>query len=257
MLVLSRVEKRFGAVQALRGVSLTVAPGEVVGLLGENGAGKTTTIRLAVGLTRPDAGSIDIAGQGSPERAEVRRLIGYAPQAITTYDELTARENVELAAGLCGLSGRALRNASARALERVGLAQHATERAGTFSVGMQRRLTLATALAHGPRVVVLDEPTAGVDPHARVALFEVVRSLRADGAAVLYTTHLLEEAEALCDRLAIMHRGVVVAQGSVEEMARGLMPAPFVPDESGPRSAPSSGLGALFLSLTGRGVGEP
>ncbi|MFI4916826.1 MAG: ABC transporter ATP-binding protein [Phycisphaerales bacterium JB060] len=230
MLQLTNVHKRFGRVTAVDGLSLDVAPGEVMGLLGPNGAGKTTTIGMSVGLLRPDRGTVTLgtgdAGDaggvggvgGNPADAHVRTLVGVAPQSIALYDAMTARENLVLFARLHGL-GR--RDAIARAgelLERVGLADRAHHRVGGFSGGMKRRLNLAAALVAEPRLVLLDEPTAGVDPQSRHAIFDIVAGLKDAGVTVLFSTHYMEEAARLCDRVAIVDHGRMLALGTVDEL---------------------------------------
>jgi ABC-2 type transport system ATP-binding protein len=255
MLELTHVGKEFRGIAAVSQLSLRVGGGEVVGLLGPNGAGKTTTLRMIVGLTAPDQGRVELLGIGSPRHAQVRRHIGYAPQALCAYEELTARENVALSAGLAGVGRRALGEAVRASLARVNLLPRADERVSGYSVGMQRRLMLACAIAHGPRLLVLDEPTAGVDPHSREAIFDIVRSLRADGVGVLYTTHLMEEAELLCDRVAILDRGLLIAEGSLPSL---LAHRPLrTPKSVSVPQAPPTGLHALFMELTGRELREP
>ena len=216
MLTLTGVRKRFGETQAVDGLSLTINRGEVLGLLGPNGAGKTTAIRMAVGLLMPDEGSVDLAGVGSPRSSVGRGKIGLAPQSIALYDDLTARENLEFLGCLHGLSRADRRARSSEILERIGLADRAAHRVGTFSGGMKRRLNLGAAIVHRPALLMLDEPTAGVDPHSRNALFDVVEALKADGVTVLYTTHYMEEAQRLCDRVAIMDHGRLLALDTVE-----------------------------------------
>ena len=216
MLTLTGVRKRFGETQAVDGLSLTINRGEVLGLLGPNGAGKTTAIRMAVGLLMPDEGSVDLAGVGSPRSSVGRGKIGLAPQSIALYDDLTARENLEFLGCLHGLSRADRRARSSEILERIGLADRAAHRVGTFSGGMKRRLNLGAAIVHRPSLLMLDEPTAGVDPHSRNALFDVVEALKADGVTVLYTTHYMEEAQRLCDRVAIMDHGRLLALDTVE-----------------------------------------
>jgi ABC-2 type transport system ATP-binding protein len=218
MLRLDNLHKRFGSVDALRGLSLDVPRATVFGLLGPNGAGKTTTISIAVGLLRPDSGAVNLDGAGSPVDPSVRRRIGVAPQAIALYDELTAAENLDFFATLYGLD-RAIRRARTDdLLARVGLTDRARDRVKVFSGGMKRRLNLAAALIHDPPLVLLDEPTAGVDPQSRNAILDIVRSLRDEGRTVLYTTHYMEEAQRICDRVAIVDHGRVLAEGTVDEL---------------------------------------
>ena len=211
------VEKSYGRIRAVDGLDLSIDRGEVFGLLGPNGAGKTTSVWTAVGLLRPDAGTVRVAGE-DPADAGVRRRIGVAPQSIALYDELTARENLRFLGKLQGLRRRALESRVDELLERVGLADRAKHRAGGFSGGMLRRLNLAAALVHGPELVLLDEPTAGGDPQIRHSIFDLVAWLRELGTTVLLTTHYLEEAQRLCDRVAIVDAGRVLELGTVEEL---------------------------------------
>lgn len=217
MLDVRDVRKAFGATVALDGLSLQVRRGEIFGLLGPNGAGKSTLMGLVAGLLRPDAGSMAIEG-ASPAEPATRRRIGLAPQALALYDTLTGRENLEFFARLQGLSGAQLRTRVDSALDFVALADRQDDRVGGFSGGMKRRLNLAAALLHEPDLVLLDEPTAGVDPQSRNALFDNVEGLRAQGRTVVYTTHYMEEVERLCDRIAIVDHGRVLAIGTLAEL---------------------------------------
>lgn len=256
MLTLRDVHKRFGRHVAVDGLSLSLTPGEVFGLLGPNGAGKTTTLRMAVGLSEPEQGTVELAGLGDPRVTAVRARLGYAPQALCVYDELSARENLALMAGLYGLRGAHAKAQVAWALDFVSLTERADERTGRFSIGMKRRLTLATAIVHDPLLLVLDEPTAGVDPQSRNAIFNNILALRDRGVTVLYTTHFMEEAELLCDRVAIMDQGRVIALDSVPALlnaARHARPVPPLREHSRiASSARGSALEHLFLDLTGR-----
>ena len=216
MLRLEGLEKRFGAVKAVDGLSLQVARGEIFGLLGPNGAGKSTTIAMAMGLLRPDRGQVRIGEAGSPRDSVSRRGIGVAPQAEAIYDDLTGEENLVFFARLLGVSDARL--AAQRCLDRVGLLARARDRVRTYSGGMRRRLNLAAAILHDPPLLLLDEPTAGVDPQSRASLLDLVRSLAAAGAAVLYTTHYMEEAERLCDRVGVMDHGRLLDCGTVSEL---------------------------------------
>ena len=211
----------YGARPALDGVSFEVAPGEIVGLLGPNGAGKTTTLSVLATLRRPDAGDAEVAGISTRRHpARVRRLLGFVPQSLAVYPTLTARENVRCFAGVLGLGRRAAREATGEALRTVGLAERAGDVVATFSGGMQRRLNLACALLHRPAVLLLDEPTVGVDPQSRERILDTVRAQAAAGTAILYSTHLMDEAERLCDRVVLIDGGRVVAMGSPSELTR-------------------------------------
>ncbi|MBA4028154.1 MAG: ABC transporter [Planctomyces sp.] len=209
-LIWDSVSARYGRRTALDALSLSLAPGTVTGLLGPNGAGKSTAIALAAGLLRPTSGAVRVrtpAGPLPPTHRAARAMIGLCPQSPALYDALTARENLALLGALYGLRGAALTARAAECLELVALAPRAADRVGSFSQGMKRRLSLAAALLHSPAVVLLDEPTAGLDPHARAAILDAVSALRSAGAAVLLSTHLLPEAERLCDTAAIIDHG--------------------------------------------------
>ncbi|MEL6330803.1 MAG: ABC transporter ATP-binding protein [Planctomycetota bacterium] len=214
MLTLDGVRKSFGTITAVDRLSLRVEPGEVLGLLGPNGAGKTTAIGLATGMLDPDEGSVDIAGRGSPSQREVRAHLGLATQSITVFDRLTARENLVFFAKIQGSNGRDAASRADAMLRHVGLSDRAGSRVEGFSGGMKRRLNFAAAIIHDPPLVLLDEPTAGVDPHSRNAIFDLVQTLKNEGKAVVYTTHYMEEAQRLCDRVAIIDRGRLLAEGT-------------------------------------------
>jgi ABC-2 type transport system ATP-binding protein len=211
------LRKSYGSTTAVDGVSLEIPAGRIFGLLGPNGAGKSTTIGMLSGLLLPDAGRVEIAG-GDPALAENRRRLGVAPQALAIYPELTAEENLRFFGELYGLSGSRLRERVAWALDLAGLTERRRERVDKYSGGMQRRLNLASALVHEPEVVFLDEPTVGVDPQSRNAIFEQIEALRASAKTVLYTTHYMEEAQRLCDFVAIVDHGKILAQGTVDEL---------------------------------------
>lgn len=217
MLKFDNVRKAFGRTLAVDGLSLDVRRGEVIGLLGPNGAGKTTSVNLAVGLLQPDSGRVAFDGSG-PHDPAVRRRIGVAPQALAVYDELTGEENVRFFGQMQGLSGAQLKERSRRALEMVGLSDRRAGRAKTYSGGMKRRLNLAVALVHEPELLILDEPTAGVDPQSRNAIFVNIEELNAGGVTIIYTTHYMEEAERLCDRVAIVDHGRLMALDTVDTL---------------------------------------
>jgi ABC-2 type transport system ATP-binding protein len=220
VLTLTDLRKSYGATVAVDGLSLRVAPGEILGLLGPNGAGKSTTVHLALGLLTPDAGTVTIDGLGSPTDPEVRRHLGLAPQALSLYADLTGEENLRFFGRVYGLSGRALQERVDWALEFAALTDRRRDRVGGYSGGMQRRLNLAAALLHQPRLVLLDEPTAGVDPQSRNAILERILELKRGGLTVVYTTHYMEEAERLCDRVAIVDHGKVLAVDTVANLKR-------------------------------------
>ena len=218
MLTLTHLVKHYGTNKAVDGLSLSVGKGEVFGLLGPNGAGKSTTVHMAVGIVEPTSGTVDVGGLGSPSRPAVRARIGVAPQALSLYELLSGEENLAFFAKLYGVPRAERRQAVAYALEVVGLTARSDDRVETYSGGMRRRLNLGCALVSTPRVVLLDEPTVAVDPQSRAHIFDAVRALRARGTTILYTTHQLREAEDLCDRIAIMDEGLVVACGTLVEL---------------------------------------
>ncbi|HMJ37564.1 MAG TPA: ATP-binding cassette domain-containing protein [Baekduia sp.] len=204
-----------GGLKAVQGIDLAVAPGEVYGFLGPNGAGKTTTVRMLVTLLRPTGGRATIAGfDVATQPAEVRRRIGVALQEAALDLLMTGRELMELQATLHGIPRRAVARRADQLIERVGLAQAAGRRVGTYSGGMRRRLDLAMALIHEPEVLFLDEPTTGLDPTSRMTLWDEVRRLRDEGTTVFLTTQYLEEADVLADRVGIIDSGVLVAEGT-------------------------------------------
>lgn len=213
--------KRYGSRTAVDGVSLNVKMGAFYGLLGPNGAGKTTTLSMMVGVLKPDEGTVSLAGQTvRPTDTAYRRRIGYVPQELALYDDLSAGDNLRFFGSLYGLSGKALEDRTLAALDIAGLRDREKDRVDGFSGGMKRRLNLAAALLHDPEIIVLDEPTVGVDPQSRNAIFESLEKLRAGGKTLIYTTHYMEEVERLCDRIAIMDGGKVVAEGTLEELRR-------------------------------------
>jgi ABC-2 type transport system ATP-binding protein len=215
--------KRFGELQALAGVDLTL-DGEVLGLLGPNGAGKSTLVRALMGRVRPDAGRILLFGRPADEPGG-RDTLGYVPQEIALYPVLTARQNLAVFGRYLGLNGEGLARAVARGLEFANLTDRADDAVEDFSGGMKRRLNLAVGILHDPRVVLLDEPTVGVDPQSRERIYDMIAELRGGGASVLYTTHYMEEAERLCDRVAVIDHGRVIAAGSQEELVRSTVGA--------------------------------
>ena len=217
------LRKFFGDRVAVADVSLQVRAGELLGLLGPNGAGKSTTVGMLCGLIAPDAGHVTIAGASiAANVAAFKRRIGLVPQDLALFEDLGARANVELFGALYGLHGATLKRRALEVLSIVGLAERAGDRPATFSGGMKRRLNIACALVHDPDVLLLDEPTAGVDPQSRNAIFDSLEALKAQGKALVYTTHYMEEAERLADRIVVVDHGRVVASGTQAELARQL-----------------------------------
>jgi len=213
------LRKSFGALEVVRGVDLAVAPGECFGLLGPNGAGKTTTLRLCLGLIAPDAGDIELLGEPVPRRAREARLrIGVVPQSDNLDPDFTVAENLLVYGRYFGLPPREVRARTGPLLEFAGLTGREGAKINTLSGGMKRRLTLARALVNDPQVLFLDEPTTGLDPQARHLIWERMRRLTMQGKTLILTTHFMEEAERLCQRLAIMDHGRIIASGSPREL---------------------------------------
>jgi ABC-2 type transport system ATP-binding protein len=211
--------KTFGTVKAVDGVSFDVREGEIFAFLGPNGAGKTTTLSMIAGLVAADAGTVVIDGRPlGGDTDPIKRRFGLVPQDLALYDELSARENLRFFGALYDLTGRALDAAVARVLDTVGLADRATSKVKTFSGGMKRRLNLAIGLLHDPDILLLDEPTVGVDPQSRNKVFESIEALHREGRTIIYTTHYMEEAERLCDRIAIIDAGKLLALGTLSEL---------------------------------------
>src|ERR1022692_1137931 len=211
--------KSFGTVKAVSGVSLELHSGECLGLLGPNGAGKSTVIRGIVGRVIPDAGRISIFGAVAGS-AEARAALGWVPQDLAVYPRLTCKENLLSFGRYHGLSGSKLDEAVAWCLDWAALQDRASELARNLSGGMKRRLNMAAGIIHRPRVVLMDEPTVGVDPQSRNRIFEMIEALRAEGTAIIYTTHYMEEAERLCDRVSIIDHGRIIASGTNAELVR-------------------------------------
>lgn len=209
--------KSFGTVKAVSGVSLELRAGECLGLLGPNGAGKSTVIRGIVGRVIPDAGGISIFGFAAGS-AEARAALGWVPQDLAVYPRLTCKENLHSFGRYHGLSGSKLVESAAWCLDWAALQDRAGELAKNLSGGMKRRLNMAAGIIHRPRVVLMDEPTVGVDPQSRIRIFEMIEALRAAGTSIVYTTHYMEEAERLCDRIAIIDHGRIIALGTNEEL---------------------------------------
>ncbi len=212
------LRKSFGSLVAVDGVSLSIPRGETFGLLGPNGAGKSTTIHLLTGALKPDSGSVTLNGLADPTRPQTRQNVGVAPQSESLYDELTGEENLRLFGRLYGLSGARLNERLKSVLDFVGLEDRKGDRLGTYSGGMKQRLNLACALVHEPMIIFLDEPTAGVDPQSRAYLLDNIEQLAKQGRTIVYTTHYMEEAERLCDRVAIIDHGKILALDTVDAL---------------------------------------
>ncbi|GAA0915074.1 ABC transporter ATP-binding protein [Nonomuraea longicatena] len=224
VLTVDGLRKTYRDLVAVDGLGFAVREGETYGLLGPNGAGKSTTISIVVGVLAADAGTV---------QAPPKERIGYVPQSLALYPDLTGRQNLRFFAGMYGLRGAGARSRTEQVLRLVGLRERADDAVGAYSGGMARRLNIAVGLLNRPSLLVLDEPTAGVDPQSRTAILDSVQRLTGEGLAVLYTTHYMEEAERLCDRVGIVDRGRMLAEGTPAELGD--------PD-----------LEAAFLRLTGR-----
>lgn len=211
------LRKSFGSNVAVSEVSFEIERGEIFGLLGPNGAGKSTTIGMMVGAVAPEAGTVRILGE-DPAKPGSRMLVGLAPQSLAIYEDLTAEENVRFFGSLYGLDSKKLKDRTDWALNLAGLTDRKGDAVRTFSGGMKRRLNIVCALVHEPQVVFLDEPTVGVDPQSRNYIFDSVEKLVAEGTTVVYTTHYMEEAQRLCNRIAIMDHGKILALGTLDEL---------------------------------------
>jgi ABC-2 type transport system ATP-binding protein len=218
LLRISELRKKYRENIAVDGISFDVQKGETFGLLGPNGAGKTTTLSMVVGVLDPDEGQIEINGNPDFRHSQTRRQIGVAPQALSLYEEMTAEENLAFFGRLYGLFAKKLKERVSWALSFAGLEDRKADRVKTFSGGMKRRLNLACAFVHEPPLLLLDEPTVGVDPQSRNHIFESIESLKQRGITVIYTTHYMEEAQRLCDRVAIMDKGKILALNTVDNL---------------------------------------
>jgi ABC-2 type transport system ATP-binding protein len=219
MLECTDLRRSFGDTVAVNGVAFHISSGETYGLLGPNGAGKTTTISMIAGLLEPDGGEVWVAGQQITTRSvRAKSAIGYVPQDLAIYPDLSARENLMFFARLYGMSTAEAKRRSGQVLEVTGLADRAGQATKTYSGGMKRRLNIGIGLLNQPKLLILDEPTVGVDPQSRNAILENVEQLSAQGMAILYTTHYMEEAERLCDRVGIIDHGQLIAEGTRNEL---------------------------------------
>ena len=226
MLKISRLSKRFGQRQALDSLSLNLPPGEIYGLLGPNGAGKTTALNMLCGLLKPDSGEILLSGQPVSEKTKL--LVGVMPQQNLLYQSLTCAETLFFLARIYGISKADRAQRVADCLAAVNLSDRANDVVGDLSGGMQRRLSLAAAIIHQPKLVVLDEPSTGLDIEARYEVWELIRSLKQQGVTVLLTTHLLDEVERLCDRIGIIKQGRLLAEGTMETLRKRIPAAEIV-----------------------------
>jgi ABC-2 type transport system ATP-binding protein len=249
MLQLHSVTKRYGALTALDDVSLNVAQGEFFGLLGPNGAGKSTLMSLVAGLRAPDAGTLTLDGAPlSAADVATRMSLGLVPQSIALYEELSAEQNLRIFGELYGLRGATLRSRIDEALEAVQLTDRRRAAVKTFSGGMQRRLNLVAALIHRPKLLLCDEPTVGVDPQSRNAIFDFLEKLNAEGLTIIYSTHYMEEATRLCSRIGVIDHGKILALGTLDALLAQL---PFE-DEIAFAASPAANTFAASLAPLGR-----
>lgn len=256
-LVARGLVKTYGTRRAVDGLDLTVPGGTCLGLLGPNGAGKSTTLLMLAGVLAPEAGRLSYGGFLDPRRAAVRRRIGFVPQGLAIYQDLSAAENLRLFARLHGVERGLVAERVESALELSGLGEQRQRRVRTFSGGMQRRLNLACATLHDPDFLLLDEPTVGVDPQSREHIFCSIERLKRAGLTIVYSTHYMEEAERLCDRIAIMDAGSILAEGTRDELiqrhgAELSVEAEFAPAVALQLMVRRPSLESVFLALTGR-----
>lgn len=220
MIKADNLKKRYGDVVALDDVSFEVKKGETFGLLGPNGAGKTTTIQLLCGLIKPDSGAVALGGKTDPSLVEVRLSLGVVPQALAIYEELSALENLRFFGRIYGLNGRQLKERVDDCLEIAGLKKRGNDRASKYSGGMKRRLNMVCSFLHEPSLLLLDEPTVGVDPQSRNLIFDTIENMKNQGRTIIYTTHYMEEAQRLCDRVAILDQGKILDIDSVDNLIK-------------------------------------
>ncbi len=219
MIQTTHLVKKYKKVTAVDGIDLNVREGEIFGLLGPNGAGKSTTISCLLGIIRADEGDIVIDGKNLKKNyKDIKKIVGYVPQDFAFFEELNAVDNVPYWGRIYGFKGEELKNRVKEALEFTGLWERRKDRAGTFSGGMKRRLNIACGIVHGPKILFMDEPTAGVDPQSRNNILESVKTLNQRGTTIIYTSHYMEEIESICDRVAIVDFGKIIAEGTVDEL---------------------------------------
>jgi ABC-2 type transport system ATP-binding protein len=219
MITVENLRKKFGKQIALNGINFSIREGEFYGLLGPNGAGKTTTISIVSTILEADEGSVSIAGMDlSKNKSECKRIIGIVPQEIALYDKFSAEQNLQFWGSLYDIEKGVLNNRIDEVLHLLGLDDRRKDQISVYSGGMKRRINIASALLHRPKILFLDEPTVGIDPQSRNLIFEVIEKLHKEGMTIVYTTHYMEEAERLCDRIGIIDKGEIVAQGTLSEL---------------------------------------
>lgn len=218
-LEITNLKKSYGGFQAVKGLNFSINEGDIFGLLGPNGAGKSTTMSMICGILKPTEGNITILGSDfKKNKSNIAREIGFVPQNIALYDNYTAYENIKFFGRIYGLKGKSLDEAINKALEFTGLLDVKNKRAGEFSGGMMRRLNIACAIVHSPKLIIMDEPTVGIDPQSRNHILESVKKLNEKGATIIYTTHYMEEVESICNNIAIIDHGEIIAKGTGDEL---------------------------------------
>ncbi|MDP4145531.1 MAG: ABC transporter ATP-binding protein [Bacillota bacterium] len=219
IVTVKNLEKTYNTKRAINGISFSVNKGEIVGLLGPNGAGKSTTISILGTILSPDKGEITILGHNLKRNVKpIKQGIGIVPQDLAIYEEISAEKNVRFFASLYKLKGKQLEEKVKEALELVGLSDKKNDKPKTFSGGMKRRLNIACAIAHQPQLIIMDEPTVGIDPQSRNHILESIKILKKRGATIIYSTHYMEEVESICDRIIIMNEGKIIAEGTKDEL---------------------------------------
>jgi ABC-2 type transport system ATP-binding protein len=218
MIEVENIKKRYGNTIALDGISFKVDKGQTFGLLGPNGAGKTTAIKLLCGLVKCDSGIVSLNGKTDPTLMDVRQSLGVVPQALAIYEELSAEENLRFFGRIYGLSHQKLNERITECLEIAGLSQRRKEKVSKYSGGMKRRLNMVCSFLHEPPILLLDEPTVGVDPQSRNLIFDTIEAMKKEGRTIIYTTHYMEEAQRLCDKVAILDHGKILDVDNVENL---------------------------------------
>lgn len=219
VLDIKQLSKKYGKKTALEGITFSVPEGTCFGLLGPNGAGKSTTMKILTGIVEADQGTAIILGMNSNEnRLAIKQQVGYVPQSITLYEDLNAYDNLLFFGQMYGVKGSQLKERITRVLIQTGLLDRAKDKVKEYSGGMKRRINIAAALLHDPKILILDEPTVGIDPQSRNHIFDMIRSLKEEGVTIIYSTHYMEEVEALCDEIAIIDNGKIIIQGNLKEL---------------------------------------
>jgi len=216
---IEHLSKKYGKKTALEDISFSVKVGTCFGLLGPNGAGKSTTMKILTGIVEADNGTVMILGMNSKEhRHSIKQKVGYVPQSITLYEDLNAYDNLLFFGQMYGVKGKTLQERITKVLTQTGLLDRAKDKVKEYSGGMKRRINIAAALLHDPKILILDEPTVGIDPQSRNHIFDMIRALKEEGVTIIYSTHYMEEVEVLCDDIAIIDNGKIITQGNLKEL---------------------------------------